>query len=297
MDNVDAARRELVARKARRYFKNISVHLTVRTIHGVWGDEDFSPAPEDPFTLETGERRCLYERYLNAVDWTNAGDVRRALRVFWQTRYELPVDLIFSDDDETGFQMLERQGYKFDDDGNPSGGPFRTGFREELFRGVKAPQVLKDHLGRMEKAATEEDPALVIGSAKELLESTAKIVLSERGMTIERDNENLPYLIKQSQIALGVHASGVASGPDGEQSVRKILSGLSAAANGLSELRNAGYGTGHGPAETKGGLHERHAHLAATTAKAWSEFMLATLADEKAPWRKAAEDESAGDRA
>lgn len=294
MNNIDTVSRELVSRRTRRYFKDISVLLVVRTIDGIWNDEGFSPGAEDSFSLETSDRRRLYQRYLDAVDWTSAGDVRRALRVFWHTAYELPVETVFSDDVETGFQMLERQGYSFDDNGNPSGGPFLSGFREELFRGVSHPQVLLDHIGRIEKAATEEDPALVIGSAKELLESTAKIVLKERGIPVARDDENLPHLIKQSQIALGVHSSVASSGADGEQSVKKILSGLAMAANGLGELRNAGYGTGHGAAETKGGLHARHAHLAATTARAWAEFMLATLADEQAPWRKTSQGESAG---
>jgi hypothetical protein len=87
-------------------------------------------------------------------------------------------------------------------------------------------------------------------------------------------------------VALAVHTSVLAPGPDGEQSSRKILSGLAQAANGLGEFRNVGYGTGHGSVEARVGLHPRHAHLAATAARAWCEFMLATLADERAPWRK-----------
>lgn len=272
--------RELVARKVRRHFEELAVHIHKRAIDGLWTDEGFQPGPEDPFTLDTSERRLRFRQYLDAVDWTDAGQVRRALRVFWsQSRY-------VEDYDGEGIDLLRRQGYSFDDEGNPSGGPFVTGLREELLSGVKDPQVLLDHIVRIEKAATEEDPTLVIGSAKELVESTAKIVLAARGIEIEPGKDDLPGLIKKSMVALGVHPSVIASGADGEPGSRKVLSGLSMVVNGLNELRNVGYGTGHGRAETKGGLNTRHAHLAATSARAWCEFMLATLMDPAAPWRK-----------
>lgn len=274
--------RELVARRTRRHFQELATRINLREIDGLWTDEGFEPGPKDVFSLETSERRDRYGQYLRAVDWTDSGQVRRALRVFRET-----ANLFQDDYDGEGFALLQRQGYSFDADGNPSGGPFRTGLREELLSGIKDPQVLLDHIGRIEKAAAEEDPALVIGSAKELVESTAKIVLETRGVEIDPRNDDLPLLIKKSMIALGVHASVVTRGADGEQSSRKILTGLSQAANGLSELRNVGYGTGHGRSETKGGLHPRHAHLAATSARAWCEFMLATLSDPAAPWRKA----------
>jgi len=55
---------------------------------------------------------------------------------------------------------------------------------------------------------------------------------------------------------------------------------------GLAELRNRGYGTGHGPAGPRVGLGARHAHLAVSGARMWCEFMLDTLADPKPPWRQ-----------
>lgn len=274
--------RELVARKARSFFEDRASYLGLRTIDRLWTDEGFEPGPEDPFTMESSERRRRYAQYLGAVDWTDHGQVRRALRVFWETAQLLGDEY----GGEQGLTVLQRQGYSFDEGGNPSGGPFKSGLREELLRGISDPQVLLDHIGRIESAASQDDPALVIGSAKELVESTAKIILKERGVVIDVGKDDLPALIKKSQIALGVHSSVVVPGADGEQSTRKILSGLAQAANGLGELRNVGYGTGHGRGEARVGLHPRHAHLAATSARAWCEFMLATLADEAAPWRK-----------
>lgn len=283
MQNEYLGERELVARKARTFFLEQATYVPLRPIDRLWTDEGFQPGPENPFTLETSDRRKRWAQYADAVDWTDHGQVRRALRVFWEAAQGL------GDDNpcDAGMELLQRQGYTFDENGEPLGGPFSAALRADLLRGIKDPQVLLDHIGRIEAAASKDDPAQVVGSAKELVESTAKIVLLSRGVTIKDGKEDdLPTLIKQSQIALGVHSSVVASGADGEQSSRKILSGLAQAANGLNELRNVG-GTGHGHAEARVALHARHAHLAASAARAWCEFMLATLADESAPWRKA----------
>jgi hypothetical protein len=62
---------------------------------------------------------------------------------------------------------------------------------------------------------------------------------------------------------------------------------VSTIAAGLAELRNRGYGTGHGAAGARVGLRPRHAHLAVNAAFTWCQLMLDTLADPEAPWRDA----------
>ncbi len=57
-------------------------------------------------------------------------------------------------------------------------------------------------------------------------------------------------------------------------------------ATGVAELRNRGYGTGHGATGARVGLHARHAHLAVNAAITWCQLMLDTLADPNAAWRK-----------
>jgi len=54
---------------------------------------------------------------------------------------------------------------------------------------------------------------------------------------------------------------------------------------GVAELRNRGYGTGHGATSARVGLHARHAHLAVNAAITWCQLMHDTLADANAPWR------------
>lgn len=66
--------------------------------------------------------------------------------------------------------------------------------------------------------------------------------------------------------------------------MKKILGGLSSAAVGVAELRNRGYGSGHGPLSRPVGLHARHAYLAVGAAHTWCQMMLDTMADPDAPW-------------
>jgi len=110
-------------------------------------------------------------------------------------------------------------------------------------------------------------------------------VLAERGIAVS-GRADLPELVRQAQQALALHPSSTVTGPDGTDAVRRILGGVSTIAVGLAELRNRGYGTGHGPAGARVGLRARHAHLAVNAAFTWCQLMLDTLADPEAPWRR-----------
>jgi hypothetical protein len=54
----------------------------------------------------------------------------------------------------------------------------------------------------------------------------------------------------------------------------------------MAELRNQGYGTGHGRSVKPVGLSARHARLAINGARLWCEFMLDTPYDPGAPWHR-----------
>jgi hypothetical protein len=142
---------------------------------------------------------------------------------------------------------------------------------------------IREHLDRLQRSAHNDAP-LAIGTAKELVESTAKTVLLERGQPVD-DRADLPALISQAQRALGLHPSFTQPSPDSTEATKRILGGLISIAAGLGELRNRGYGTGHGPKGERIGLSPRHAHFAVNAAMTWCSFMLDTLADPAAPWR------------
>jgi hypothetical protein len=156
--------------------------------------------------------------------------------------------------------------------------------REGALANLADPAAVREHLDRITRAIESDDPAQAIGSAKELIESTAKLVLREVGHTPD-DAWNLPRLALEAQLALKVHPSGAAPGPDGSDAVKRILGGVTTVATGVAELRNRA-GTGHGPGSPRVSLGARHAHLAAGAARLWCEFMLDTLGDPQAPWKK-----------
>jgi hypothetical protein len=60
----------------------------------------------------------------------------------------------------------------------------------------------------------DSDPALAVGSAKELIESTAKVVLLERGIIWDERKDDMPALITKAQKALLLHPSTATPGPD-----------------------------------------------------------------------------------
>lgn len=154
---------------------------------------------------------------------------------------------------------------------------------DESLANLTDPSAVRQHLRRIQRTIID-DPAQAIGSAKELIESTAKIVLVERNQSID-ENAAVPVLVKSAQQALGLHGSGQQAGPDGTAAVKKILGSVSGVAVGVAELRNAGYATGHGGAAAPTGLRARHAHLAVNASITWCQLMLDTLADHSAPWR------------
>ncbi|MGH3800847.1 MAG: abortive infection family protein [Pseudonocardiaceae bacterium] len=133
---------------------------------------------------------------------------------------------------------------------------------------LREPAAIQEQLRRIQRAIND-DPALAVGSAKELIESTAKVVLIERGHAVD-ERADLPALVKEAQQALALHPSSMTPGPDGTEAVRKILGGVSSVAIGVAELRT--------------GLSARHTHLAVNAAITWRQLMLDTLADPSAPW-------------
>ena len=89
------------------------------------------------------------------------------------------------------------------------------------------------------------DPAQAIGSAKELLETTLKAILGLHGTGPETKLE-IPQLVKQAGIKLGLDAGTVPDVQPGAAQRRRVLGSLAQIVHNTAELRNAGLGTGHG---------------------------------------------------
>jgi hypothetical protein len=90
-----------------------------------------------------------------------------------------------------------------------------------------------------------DDPPLAIGSSKELLETVFKAILGLQGSGKET-RLDLPDLAKRVNVALGLDDQGTRGDEPGAKQRRGVLKGLNSIVNGISEIRNEGFGTGHG---------------------------------------------------
>jgi hypothetical protein len=268
---------ELISRTTRGLFRDLMTNSTLGEIGAAFQDELFAPNTGSTYE-DSSVRRKLTQEYLEAVDWTDVNHINRVLRVFERLMQGLD-----SQYTSQFVNSLRRDGYILDQETGLFS-PVGPRFAPESLKNVTDASAIRQQLGRIQHAIID-DPALAVGSAKELIESTAKVVLRERGLPVD-DKADLPALVREAQRALCLHPSSATPGPDGSEAVKKILSSVSGIAIGLAELRNRGYGTGHGPASVPVGLGARHAHLAVNAAFTWCQLMLDTLADPRAPWRK-----------
>lgn len=120
--------------------------------------------------------------------------------------------------------------------------------------------VLAEHVGSLRRAL-DDRPAVVIGAAKDLVESAAKVALDRQGAPIP-DRPSLTNLV-----TLALRAS-----PENRDVALPLARSLTASVQALAEWRNR-MGAGHGRAETDD-LTQAEAHLAADVALALAVYLL-----------------------
>lgn len=132
---------------------------------------------------------------------------------------------------------------------------------------------MQKEIERLENAV-ERDPALAIGTAKELVETCCKSILTKRGVAITKKMD-LPELTKLLAKELKLVPEGITDGAKGAETIRLVLRNLAALTQYLAELRSL-YGSGHGRDGKHRGLEPRHARLAVGAAVAFIDFVTAT---------------------
>lgn len=163
---------------------------------------------------------------------------------------------------------LSRSGWALTDDGR-----LRAVAGADLETGGRA--ALDETLERLRGSGN--DPALAIGSAKELLESVAKFVLDELGMHVgpKMDFNTLWHLARER---LGVLPQSVDQSIKGFEQIRNIHQSSWTIAQNVNELRNL-QGTGHGRLLPTG-VSEDLAMLVVREACSVAEYMLRLLDKE-----------------
>lgn len=158
-------------------------------------------------------------------------------------------------------------------------------FVGDHLQGVRDLPAVREHIERIQRAVGYKDASLVVGSAKELIETTTKVVLTETGTEFD-PNEDLAWLNKQALTALGLHKNSVMRGDDVGTTTASILGSLSQIALRVNDFRNAD-GTGHGRTEPSNiRLTDRHARMAAGAAAVYCTMLLDTLDDTATPWQE-----------
>lgn len=132
---------------------------------------------------------------------------------------------------------------------------------------------MQKEIERLEKAV-DHDPALAIGTAKDLVETCCKSILKKRNVEVSR-KADLPELTKKLAEQLQLVPEGISEHSKGAETVRLILRNLSSLTKYLSELRGL-YGSGHGKSGEYRGLEPRHARLAVGAAVAFIDFVTET---------------------
>ncbi|QBR03898.1 hypothetical protein E1956_41960 [Paraburkholderia pallida] len=122
--------------------------------------------------------------------------------------------------------------------------------------------------------AVDRDPALAIGTAKELIETCCKTILTKKGVAFTK-SEDLGDLTKKVARELQLVPEGITDETKGADNIRLILRNLTQLTNNLAQLRGL-YGTGHGRDGQHRGLQPRHARLAVASAVAFIDFVAET---------------------
>lgn len=131
---------------------------------------------------------------------------------------------------------------------------------------------------RLERAI-DTDPDLAIGTAKELVESCCKSILTKRGVEFTK-SADLGDLTKLLTKELQLVPDGISDQAKGAENIRLILRNLTQLTSNLAQLRGL-YGTGHGRDGQHRGLQPRHARLAVASAVAFIDFVASTYRDRE----------------
>jgi len=137
---------------------------------------------------------------------------------------------------------------------------------------------MEKEIERVENAV-DRDPALAIGTAKELVESCCKSVLTKRSVPYPA-SADLPTLTKLVAKELRLVPEGVTDAAKGADTIRLILRNLASLTQYLAELRSL-YGSGHGRDGRHKGLQPRHARLAVGAAVSFIDFVTETYRERQ----------------
>lgn len=263
--------------------------IPVRYIDELFDSNGIALGPENPQDVDTSVRRARRRRYLTTLDLDiNRADQQRFADVLAELYREVALVHQHGNTDETQWKLdrwttiLQAAGFRVDTTAlsvtwppDPQMGTLAP----DVLAHLNDPSAIEDHLERIH-TTIDSDPRLAVATARSLMESTAKIVLTSRGETYTA-TESLTKLVSRAQTSLGMSPKGLG----GEQpEVRQLLQSLQGIAVPISTLRND-TNVHHGAEVVPQWVRPRHARLVVGAAQLWCQTVLETLSDPTAPWR------------
>lgn len=271
---------DLISKKTRSEFCMHFTSWTVREIEREFDSADILAADISP--QETSVRRAQVLRHYHNVNFAKWPDVQKLLRVYEAVLLriddEIKVQTSWHADQKPVrdrlVRCLERDGFAYAN-GHITRKSGTVGLAEvgDSAAHLDAPE-LQRQLDRL-RVAVDDDPPLAIGTAKEMVETVCKTILTERGIPFDEQNADVQGLVKAVREALGLLPENIPDSARGVKAMRGLLGNLGTIAQALGELRNL-YGTGHGRAGTSRGLTSRHARLAVGAASTLAMFLMET---------------------
>lgn len=279
--------KDLISKKTRNEFCEFFTHAyTVREIEQEYDAADLYAA--EGYTPRTSSARraqvCLHE---HNADFSKPADARKLLKVYEAVLTKLEHEATHADFFEEVrtrarlnrdglLKWLRLDGYEFKDGKLAAkAGTVHLADIEAAASRRDVPE-LRQQIERL-RDSVDDDPSLAIGTAKEMVETVCKEILTDLGVGFA-DDADVPALIKSVRTQLRLLPTDVPKEAKGSETIRTLLGNLGHVAQGLGELRNL-YGSGHGRGGKAKGLSARHARLAVGTATTLAMFLLETHAE------------------
>lgn len=273
-----------------RVMRLLAAELTdtpLRQIDALFDDHGVQLGPPQPSDSDESVRRERMRRYLATLDLGTSADAVRLTAVFSDLLMQILQETVHAGSTDSGrrdkwIRILREDGFDVDE----TTGAVRisqtagASLTDHALNALEDPASILDHLHRLGNSV-DDDPRLAISTAKALIESTAKCVLTARNQTYTRAAK-VPALVNAAQESLGLAAKSVS---DEDRALRQALQSLVTLTQSVTEIRNQ-VGIDHGAEEVPAWVRPRHARLVVGAAQVWCQLMLETLADPSAPWRR-----------
>lgn len=261
---------DLISKRTRNAFREELVGWTLGEIATEFDNEGFKPNHQHEPGV-SGQRRGLVEQLYHAIDFADPRQAARVLEV-----YQTVVARARAANPEVARTLVN---HLHCDGVDTAGATFKLPQRGHsplhplsAVAATLTAEQLQTQIARI-NLSIETDPALAIGTAKELVETTCKTILADLG--VECGTLDLGALVKAATNALKLVPDGVPNEAKGADAIKKTLRSLAATVAGLGEMRNF-YGSGHGQDGRARGLTPRHARLAVGAASTLAMFLFET---------------------